>query len=269
MILCFNDFLLQSYGGYVTSMALGAGSGVFKCGIAVAPVSKWEYYDSIYTERYMNQPHDNPAFYQNSTVTGRAMNFKSVEYLLVHGTADDNVHFQQAAQISKALVEAEVDFEAMWYTDKDHGLDGSAHHHVYTHMSHFLQKCFAKLQGDSGHTMKGIHSLVGLVFLISVQSSWQIPLQETQDNSSLLTEEAQFDEPMNRHSQGTFTNDYNKYQEMRRPQDLVQWLMNKRSGNPSRRHAEGTYTSDVSSYLQDQAAKDFVSWLKSGKGKGE
>ncbi|XP_076004944.1 dipeptidyl peptidase 4-like isoform X2 [Genypterus blacodes] len=131
-----------SYGGYVTSMALGAGSGVFKCGMAVAPVSKWEYYDSIYTERYMLEPSENAAFYANSTVTERAKNFHSVEYLLVHGTADDNVHFQQAAQISKALVDEQVDFEAMWYTDKDHGLDGSAYRHVYTHMSHFLQRCF-------------------------------------------------------------------------------------------------------------------------------
>uniref|UniRef100_A0A674CLF0 Dipeptidyl-peptidase 4 n=1 Tax=Salmo trutta TaxID=8032 RepID=A0A674CLF0_SALTR len=132
-----------SYGGYVTSMVLGAGSGVFKCGMAVAPVSKWEYYDTIYTERYMNQPSENLEFYNNSTVTARAKNFKSVQYLLVHGTADDNVHFQQAAQISAALVEEQVDFEAMWYTDKDHGLDGSANQHVYTHMSHFLQSCFA------------------------------------------------------------------------------------------------------------------------------
>uniref|UniRef100_A0A4W5QY79 Dipeptidyl-peptidase 4 n=1 Tax=Hucho hucho TaxID=62062 RepID=A0A4W5QY79_9TELE len=132
-----------SYGGYVTSMVLGAGSGVFKCGMAVAPVSKWEYYDTIYTERYMNQPSENREFYNNSTVTARAKNFKSVQYLLVHGTADDNVHFQQAAQISEALVEEQVDFEAMWYTDKDHGLDGSANQHVYTHMSHFLQRCFA------------------------------------------------------------------------------------------------------------------------------
>ncbi|KAM3857129.1 dipeptidyl peptidase 4-like [Diretmus argenteus] len=131
-----------SYGGYVTSMALGAGSKVFKCGMAVAPVSKWEYYDSIYTERYMTLPSENP-FYWNSTVTERAKNFTSVQYLLVHGTADDNVHFQQAAQISKALVDEQVDFEAMWYTDKDHGLGGSAYHHVYTHMSHFLQRCFA------------------------------------------------------------------------------------------------------------------------------
>ncbi|KAF7669990.1 hypothetical protein LDENG_00090310 [Lucifuga dentata] len=132
-----------SYGGYVTSMALGSGSGVFKCGMAVAPVSKWEYYDSIYTERYMNEPSGNSVAYANSTVTARANNFHSVQYLLVHGTADDNVHFQQAAQISKALVDEQVDFEAMWYTDKDHGLGGSAYQHVYTHMSHFLQRCFA------------------------------------------------------------------------------------------------------------------------------
>uniref|UniRef100_A0A6Q2YWM9 Uncharacterized protein n=1 Tax=Esox lucius TaxID=8010 RepID=A0A6Q2YWM9_ESOLU len=133
-----------SYGGYVTSMALGSGSGLFKCGIAVAPVCKWEYYDSVYTERYMSKPKENEESYTNSTVTNRAKNFKSVDYLLVHGTADDNVHFQQSAQISKALVDQQVDFEAMWYTDKDHGLQGSAYHHVYTHMSHFLQKCLVK-----------------------------------------------------------------------------------------------------------------------------
>uniref|UniRef100_A0A3Q3WAU1 Uncharacterized protein n=1 Tax=Mola mola TaxID=94237 RepID=A0A3Q3WAU1_MOLML len=131
-----------SYGGYVTSMALGSGSGVFKCGMAIAPVSKWEYYDTIYTERYMMPPEDNYDAYMNSTVTGRAKNFHSVQYLLVHGTADDNVHFQQAAEISEALVEEQVDFEAMWYTDKDHGLGGSAYQHVYTHMSHFLLRCF-------------------------------------------------------------------------------------------------------------------------------
>ncbi|XP_057686635.1 dipeptidyl peptidase 4-like isoform X1 [Corythoichthys intestinalis] len=131
-----------SYGGYVASMALGSGSGVFKCGMAVAPVSKWEYYDSIYTERYMTRPIDNPVAYTNSTVTARAKNFHSVQYLLIHGTADDNVHFQQAAEISEALVNEQVDFEAMWYTDKNHGLPGHAYQHVYTHMSHFLQRCF-------------------------------------------------------------------------------------------------------------------------------
>ncbi|XP_057707431.1 dipeptidyl peptidase 4 [Corythoichthys intestinalis] len=130
-----------SYGGYVTSMALGAGTGLFKCGIAVAPVAEWKYYDAVYTERYMGTPAENSDAYKNSTVTARAKNFKGINYLLVHGTADDNVHFQHAAQISKALVEEQVDFEAMWYTDKDHSLTGSAYHHTYTLMSHFLQKC--------------------------------------------------------------------------------------------------------------------------------
>uniref|UniRef100_A0A8C5U6E8 Dipeptidyl peptidase 4 n=1 Tax=Malurus cyaneus samueli TaxID=2593467 RepID=A0A8C5U6E8_9PASS len=134
-----------SYGGYVTSMVLGSGSGVFKCGIAVAPVSRWQYYDSIYTERYMGLPtaSDNLKNYNSSTVMARAEKFKEVEYLLIHGTADDNVHFQQAAQISKALVDAEVDFQAMWYTDKDHAISGQAHKHIYTHMSHFIKQCFS------------------------------------------------------------------------------------------------------------------------------
>uniref|UniRef100_A0A8C8ZU86 Dipeptidyl peptidase 4 n=1 Tax=Prolemur simus TaxID=1328070 RepID=A0A8C8ZU86_PROSS len=135
-----------SYGGYVTSMVLGSGSGVFKCGIAVAPVSRWEYYDSVYTERYMGlpTPEDNLSHYKNSTVMSRAENFKQVEYLLIHGTADDNVHFQQSAQISKALVDAGVDFQAMWYTDEDHGIaSSSAHQHIYTHMSHFIKQCFS------------------------------------------------------------------------------------------------------------------------------
>ncbi|XP_040213797.1 dipeptidyl peptidase 4-like isoform X2 [Rana temporaria] len=133
-----------SYGGYVTSMVLGSGSGVFKCGIAVAPVSSWFYYDSIYTERYMSlpTPEDNLESYENSTVMAKAAMFKDVGYLLIHGTADDNVHFQQAAHISKALVDAGVDFESMWYTDKDHGISGLANRHIYTHMSHYLKQCF-------------------------------------------------------------------------------------------------------------------------------
>uniref|UniRef100_A0A672ILI3 Dipeptidyl peptidase 4-like n=1 Tax=Salarias fasciatus TaxID=181472 RepID=A0A672ILI3_SALFA len=124
-----------SYGGYVASMALGAGTGLFKCGMAVAPVAKWEYYDAVYTERYMGTPSENSEWYKNSSVTPRAKNFKTVDYLLVHGTADDNVHFQQAAQISKALVDEQVGFETMWYTDKNHNLGGPAHYHIHPHES--------------------------------------------------------------------------------------------------------------------------------------
>ncbi|KYO17938.1 prolyl endopeptidase FAP [Alligator mississippiensis] len=135
-----------SYGGYVTSLALGSGSGVFKCGIAVAPVSSWEYYASIYTERFMGLPSDNLEHYKNSTVMVRAKNFQNVEYLLIHGTADDNVHFQNSAQIAKALVDAQVDFQAMWYTDQNHAIPGLSRKHLYTHMTHFLKQCFSLLE---------------------------------------------------------------------------------------------------------------------------
>eukprot|EP00064_Thunnus_orientalis_P013089 superscaffoldBa00002088_g13126 len=204
-----------SYGGYVTSMALGAGTGLLKCGIAVAPVAKWEYYDAVYTERYMGKPTENSDSYKNSTVTARAKNFKTVDYLLVHGTADE------------------------------------------------------------AQTMKNAQSLAGLLLLIIIQSSWQVPDQDTDRNSMLLNENSMLTEPielqnMKRHSEGTFSNDYSKYLETRRAQDFVQWLKNsKRNGGLFRRHADGTYTSDVSSYLQDQAAKEFVSWLKTGRGRRE
>uniref|UniRef100_A0A8C5WYT6 Fibroblast activation protein alpha n=1 Tax=Laticauda laticaudata TaxID=8630 RepID=A0A8C5WYT6_LATLA len=134
-----------SYGGYITSLALGSGTDMFKCGIAVAPVSSWEYYASIYTERFMGLPtkSDNFEHYKNSTVMARAQNFHNVDYLLIHGTADDNVHFQNSAQISKALVNAQVDFQAMWYTDQNHGIPGLSLKHLYIHMTHFLKQCFS------------------------------------------------------------------------------------------------------------------------------
>ncbi|XP_060113249.1 prolyl endopeptidase FAP isoform X2 [Heteronotia binoei] len=134
-----------SYGGYVASLALGSGTGVFRCGIAVAPVSSWEYYASIYTERFMGLPtkSDNLEHYKNSTVMARAENFHNVDYLLIHGTADDNVHFQNSAQISKALVDAQVDFQAMWYTDQNHAIPGASLKHLYIHMTHFLKQCFS------------------------------------------------------------------------------------------------------------------------------
>ncbi|XP_066468194.1 prolyl endopeptidase FAP-like [Tiliqua scincoides] len=134
-----------SYGGYVASLALGSGTGVFQCGIAVAPVSSWEYYASIYTERFMGLPteSDNLEHYRNSTVMARAENFRNVDYLLIHGTADDNVHFQNSAQISKALVNAQVDFQAMWYTDENHAIPGRSLKHLYIHMTHFLKQCLS------------------------------------------------------------------------------------------------------------------------------
>uniref|UniRef100_A0A3Q3KU24 Glucagon b n=2 Tax=Mastacembelus armatus TaxID=205130 RepID=A0A3Q3KU24_9TELE len=123
--------------------------------------------------------------------------------------------------------------------------------------------------------MKSALCLAGLLLLIIIQSSWQVPDQDTERNSMLLTENSMMTEPIEfpsvkRHSEGTFSNDYSKYLETRRAQDFVQWLKNsKRNGSLLRRHADGTFTSDVSSYLQDQAAKEFVSWLKTGRGRRE
>ncbi|KAM9850862.1 glucagon b [Aulostomus maculatus] len=123
--------------------------------------------------------------------------------------------------------------------------------------------------------MKNIHSLAGLLLLIIIQCSWQVPDQDTDRNSMLLSGSSISSEPvelpnMKRHSEGTFSNDYSKYLETRRAKDFVQWLKNsKRNGSLIRRHADGTFTSDVSSYLQDQAAKDFVTWLKTGRGRRE
>ncbi|XP_057684472.1 pro-glucagon-like [Corythoichthys intestinalis] len=108
--------------------------------------------------------------------------------------------------------------------------------------------------------MTNIRSLAGLLVAFSiVQSSWQVPLH---DVSSSETD----DDLVKRHSEGTFTNDYSKYLEDRRAQDIVRWLMNnKRDGSMEKRHAEGTFTSDASSYLQDQAVRDFVAGLLSGQ----
>uniref|UniRef100_A0A7M4FR77 Fibroblast activation protein alpha n=1 Tax=Crocodylus porosus TaxID=8502 RepID=A0A7M4FR77_CROPO len=138
-----------SYGGYVTSLALGSGSGVFKCGIAVAPVSSWEYYGMETFNKHCLGKQDilfNDFLHENSTVMVRAKNFQNVEYLLIHGTADDNVHFQNSAQIAKALVDAQVDFQAMWYTDQNHAIPGLSRKHLYTHMTHFIKQCFSLLE---------------------------------------------------------------------------------------------------------------------------
>ncbi|RMX38942.1 hypothetical protein pdam_00016432, partial [Pocillopora damicornis] len=99
-----------SFGGFLTSYVLSKNSGVFKCGIAVAPVTDWRYYDSAYTERYMGVPKDNEAGYRNTSLLSRAAQFSNVDYLIIHGAADDNVHYQHTAQMVRALTEAEVKF---------------------------------------------------------------------------------------------------------------------------------------------------------------
>ncbi|BFZ22013.1 hypothetical protein BsWGS_25052 [Bradybaena similaris] len=134
-----------SYGGFVTASALGqAGKKIFRCGIAVAPVTDWIYYDSVYTERYMGLPFGEELInYKNANVSQNAINFRKSNFMLIHGTADDNVHFQQSAQLIKALTEADVYFRLQIYPDKHHGLiGGNTRRHLYETMEDFIVECF-------------------------------------------------------------------------------------------------------------------------------
>ncbi|CAL4066477.1 unnamed protein product, partial [Meganyctiphanes norvegica] len=135
-----------SYGGYVTTMALFRDAdNVFACGIAVAPVTRWEHYDSVYTERYMGSPQVYPGSnykgYEAADATKVAGNLDGKMFLLIHGTADDNVHYQHSMMLAKALVDEGVLFRQMTYADENHGLSG-VKEHLYTTMNNFLADCY-------------------------------------------------------------------------------------------------------------------------------
>ncbi|XP_071448145.1 venom dipeptidyl peptidase 4-like [Hetaerina americana] len=132
-----------SYGGYATGMALAKDKdNVFRCGISVAPVTDWAYYDTIYTERYMGLPtlEDNIQGYAKSNLNHLATKIRGKEYLLVHGTLDDNVHFQQSMMLSRVLETRDILFQQLTYPDEEHGLTG-VHLHLYHSIEHFLNQC--------------------------------------------------------------------------------------------------------------------------------
>lgn len=127
-----------SYGGYMSSLSLAEGSDVFSTAIAVAPVTDWRYYDTIYTERFMQTPQLNPEGYNNGAPLKKAGQIKG-NYLLIHGTGDDNVHFQNTVEMIDALIENDVDFETMIYPDKAHSIyGGNARTHLYRLMSDYI-----------------------------------------------------------------------------------------------------------------------------------
>ena len=129
-----------SYGGYVTALALTKGSGLFKVGIAVSPVTNWRFYDTIYTERYLQTPQANPAGYDDFSPLTHVENMQG-NLLLVHGTGDDNVHVQNSLLFSQALVHAGKQFSEFFYTDKHHGIPGpKTRHHLYSMMLKYLQE---------------------------------------------------------------------------------------------------------------------------------
>eukprot|EP00727_Mastigamoeba_balamuthi_P007145 m51a1_g3050 hypothetical protein (821) ;mRNA; r:949257-952570 len=131
-----------SFGGYTTSMVMTSPgvSEAFSTGVSVAPVTDWGFYDTCYTERFMRTQLENPEGYNATSVMRRAKNLVG-NYLLVHGTGDDNVHFMNSCVFNEALVEAGVQFSAMWYSDRDHAINGNnARQHLYRLIDNFVSR---------------------------------------------------------------------------------------------------------------------------------
>lgn len=133
-----------SYGGYMSTLAMTRGTEYFSAGIAVAPVTNWRYYDNIYTERFMRTPRENPTGYDDNAPINHVDKLEG-PYLLIHGTADDNVHLQNTMDLVTALVEANKQFELQLYPNKNHGIfGGNTTFHLYTKMTDFLLKNLKK-----------------------------------------------------------------------------------------------------------------------------
>jgi len=130
----------KSYGGYMASMCLLQGGEVFSAGIALAPVTHWQWYDGIYTERYMRTMQENPDGYQTGSPINYANQLTS-PLLLVHGLGDDNVHFQHTAELAGALADANKPFDTHFYPNINHSLrGGNTGIHLYTKMTDFLDE---------------------------------------------------------------------------------------------------------------------------------
>jgi dipeptidyl-peptidase-4 len=135
-----------SYGGFMSSLCLLKGNDVFKAAIAVAPVTSWRWYDSIYTERYMRTEKENPSGYKDNSPVYFADRLEG-HYLLVHGGGDDNVHYQQSAEMMNALINANKQFDTYTYHNRNHGIyGGTTRLHLYNKMTNFLNE---KLKGNA------------------------------------------------------------------------------------------------------------------------
>jgi dipeptidyl-peptidase-4 len=127
-----------SYGGFMATSAITKGADHFNTAVAVAPVTSWRYYDNIYTERFMQKPQDNPEGYDNNSPINHVDKLKG-NYLLIHGSADDNVHYQNTMELIEALVKADKQFDLMIYPIKNHGIyGGNTRKHVFDKITNFL-----------------------------------------------------------------------------------------------------------------------------------
>ena len=127
-----------SYGGYETLMAMSTSNGTYQAGVAIAPVTDWRYYDTIYAERFMRTPNENNEGYEQSAPITHAEKLKG-DLLIISGTADDNVHYLNTLQYSAALIEAGIQFDTQIYTNKDHHIRGcNTRHHLYSKVCNFF-----------------------------------------------------------------------------------------------------------------------------------
>lgn len=137
-----------SYGGYMSTNCILKGNEVFEAAIAVAPVTNWKWYDSVYTERYMQTHEENEDGYEDNSPTNYAEMLKG-NYLLVHGLADDNVHFQNTAEMANELIAKDKQFDTMIYPNRNHGISGdNARLHLYTLMTKFLNEKLKNPKGE-------------------------------------------------------------------------------------------------------------------------
>jgi dipeptidyl-peptidase-4 len=128
-----------SYGGFMASLGITKGADVFKMAIAVAPVTNWRYYDNIYTERFMRTPQENADGYDRNSPINYVDNVKG-KYLLIHGSADDNVHFQNTMDMTSAMVKANKQFDLFVYPNKNHGIyGGNTRNHLFQLMLTFIE----------------------------------------------------------------------------------------------------------------------------------
>ena len=129
-----------SYGGFMASLAITKGADVFKMAIAVAPVTNWRYYDNIYTERFMRTPKENEAGYDENSPINHVKNLKG-NYFLIHGSTDDNVHYQNSMEMINALVKANKQFDLFIYPNRNHGIyGGNTRNHLFNMMFEYTLK---------------------------------------------------------------------------------------------------------------------------------
>ena len=129
-----------SFGGHMATHCLLKGNDTFSMAIAVAPVTNWRFYDTIYTERFMRTPQENPEGYDLNSPLNFADQLRG-KFLIIHGSADDNVHVQNTMRMVEALIQEDKQFEWMIYPDKNHGIfGGNTRKHLYTKMTQFIYK---------------------------------------------------------------------------------------------------------------------------------